>query len=247
MHELRCSEVWGGIRNEDVDACSAALTTSLYSAACDGGKGGDIYYVSVCGHDRLTRIAVADVVGHGQRVSSVSQWLYGSLQSHMNSLDNAGVLADLNREVVTRGFDALTTAAVVTVFEADHLARFSYAGHPPVLLRSRAGGNWASVPLMADGVETANLPLGVDPDVAYLERHVQVCPGDRLVLYTDGVIEAPDAHGTQFGPERLCAALAQAGDGGPRELKSAVLAALHDHAGANLSHDDVTILAVEVR
>ena len=68
MHRLQCAEIWGGIRNQDTDVCSAGITASLFSGACDGGKGGDIYYLSVCNSDMLTRIAIADVIGHGRAV-----------------------------------------------------------------------------------------------------------------------------------------------------------------------------------
>ena len=84
MHRIQCTEIWGGIKNQDADVCSRGLTASLYSSACEGGKGGDIYYLSVCGEDKLTRIAIADVVGHGEQVSAVSQWLYDTLQDRMN-------------------------------------------------------------------------------------------------------------------------------------------------------------------
>jgi hypothetical protein len=46
MYHLSCGEIWGGIRNCDDDISSAGLTASLFSLASDGGKGGDIYYLS---------------------------------------------------------------------------------------------------------------------------------------------------------------------------------------------------------
>ena len=55
MHRIRCREMWGGITNEDVDACSAVPTASLFSSACDGRKGGDIHCLSACQGDQLTR------------------------------------------------------------------------------------------------------------------------------------------------------------------------------------------------
>ncbi len=48
MLHLQCSEIWGGIKNQDVDVCSPGLNVSLYSSSCDGGKGGDVYYFSLC-------------------------------------------------------------------------------------------------------------------------------------------------------------------------------------------------------
>src|SRR5947199_335498 len=111
-HRLKCSEVWGGIQNEDMDASSAGVSASLLSLACEGGKGGDIYYFSVCDADMLTRVVIADVVGHGPAVSEVSDWLFRAMREQMNALDGNAVLASLNRLVVARGLDAMTTAGV---------------------------------------------------------------------------------------------------------------------------------------
>ncbi len=113
MYRIRCAEIWGGISDEEQDVCSAGLVASLYSRACEGGKGGDIYYLSVCGKDNLTRIAVADVVGHGSAVSEVSDWLYHTLEERMNDTAGNGILADLNRAASARGIEAMTTAAVI--------------------------------------------------------------------------------------------------------------------------------------
>ena len=80
---LVCSGIWGGIRDRDQTISTDGLKASLYSSSCDGGKGGDIYYVGACKGCKLTRIAVADVVGHGQAVTDVSQFMYDSLTAHM--------------------------------------------------------------------------------------------------------------------------------------------------------------------
>ena len=247
MYRISCSEVWGGIQNRDLDACSATLMTSLYSGASDGGKGGYIYYVSVCQSDMLTRVALADVVGHGEGVSHVSQWLYDCLHEQMDDGDGGRILADLNRLVTARGMEAMTTVAVVGFNRADSNAYFSYAGHYPMLLRRRVEKRWQSVPLEKRAGELANLPLGVDPNVRYAQQFIPVQSGDRAFLYTDGVIEAPAADGDLFGEERLQAVLDEHGDGSLIELKGAVLASLRAHTGGALTHDDVTLLTLEVR
>jgi hypothetical protein len=71
---LECTGIWGGIRNRDLEITAGKVIGSIYSAVCcEGGKGGDIY----------TRLAIADVVGHGEVVSEVSQYVYDSLKGHM--------------------------------------------------------------------------------------------------------------------------------------------------------------------
>ena len=83
---LTCSEVWGGIRNTELGVSTRAVNVSLYSEASDGRRGGDIYFVSVCENETITRIALADVAGHGDAVSTMSRWVYETLLSPRNSL-----------------------------------------------------------------------------------------------------------------------------------------------------------------
>ncbi len=80
---LECTGIWGGIRNRDIEITAGKVIGSIYSAACEGGKGGDIYYFGVCKGDIITRLAIADVVSHGEVVSEVSQYVYDSLKAHM--------------------------------------------------------------------------------------------------------------------------------------------------------------------
>ena len=81
---LECTAIWGGIRNRDIEITAGKVIGSIYSAACcEGSKGGDIYYFGVCKGDIITRLAIADVVGHGEVVSEVSQYVYDSLTAHI--------------------------------------------------------------------------------------------------------------------------------------------------------------------
>lgn len=247
MHQLHCSEVWGGIHNEDIDAQSAALATSLYSAACDGGKGGDIYYYSVCQMDKLTRIAVADVVGHGEKVSTVSQWIYEGLRKRMNGGEGCELLSELNLLACERGLEALTTASVASFYKPLSKLCFSYAGHPPLLFRQRATGCWRPLQLEPHRDGPANLPLGITAEARYEQRTVAIEGGDRLLFFTDGVLETPGRDGDLFGEERLLWLLESHGEQDLHEIKEVILDALREFSGGPLRHDDVTLLAVEVR
>jgi sigma-B regulation protein RsbU (phosphoserine phosphatase) len=250
-HQLRCAEVWGGVRHEDVDACSATLEASLFSLAADGGEGGDLYYFSVCSGDRLTRFAVADVVGHGERVTTVSRWMYEAMRDRMNSLDGGGVLRDLNRLAADRGLCAMTTAVVAAFYKTDHHCYVSYAGHHEMLLLRSGATRWEPIRVNG-GRQTdahSNLPLGVLEDTMYDQDRLPLRSGDRVALYTDGVIEAPsgvDAH-ELFGLDRLLNVLNADPKRSPCEVKRAVLHALLSHTGGSLAHDDVTLLVAEMK
>lgn len=247
MYQIHCAEIWGGINDKEQDACSAGLVASLYSSACEGGKGGDIYYLSVCEKGTFTRIAVADVVGHGSAVSEVSEWLYHTLEERMNETTGNGVLADLNRSASVRGIEAMTTAAVVGFHTGDSNFYYSYAGHTPALLRRADDNTWHRVELDANESQHVNAPLGVLSDCEFDQQHVRLGPGDRVLLYTDGLVEAPNEHAEQFGEVRLRNTLDEAAAEPLPKLKCAVLEAVRKHVNGELRHDDVTVLAIEVR
>jgi sigma-B regulation protein RsbU (phosphoserine phosphatase) len=80
---IECKVIWGGIQNIETEVAAGKFIGSIYSAASDGDQGGDIYYFGVCRVDIITRLAIADVTGHGDAVSEVSQYVYDSLKAHI--------------------------------------------------------------------------------------------------------------------------------------------------------------------
>jgi len=244
MHRIQCSEIWGGIKNAEVDLCSAGITASLYSSSCDGGKGGDVYYFSLCGADKISRLALADVVGHGEVVSQMGQWVYHQVEAHMGDIDQPEMMRDLNDRVTGKGFDAITTAVIVSYHLPDRQVFYSYAGHPPMLRRS-ADGLWREVRL-PETQAACNLPLGVQRGCRYDMGQIHCAKGERVFLFSDGLLEAPNAGGEFFGLPRLQATLQAAGDVGPMKLKAHVLSVLRDWTGGKLNHDDVTLIAIQL-
>lgn len=111
------------------------------------------------------------------------------------------------------------------------------AGHPgPVHLPAGAG------PVI---LESQGLPIGLAED-AYEERSVRLAAGDRLYLYSDGVPEAMDPVGEQFGDARLLQAIGRGRSEPLQDDVSALLGEVERWRGAASAQDDITILAVEV-
>ena len=242
---LRCSEIWGGIGNTDLDVSTGPVTTSLFSTASDSDSGGDVYYFSVCARDTIVRIALADVMGHGKAVSTMSQWIYTALAERMDSIHSNDILADLNRLANERGHEATTTAVVLSFRVDDSDLYLSYAGHPPVWIRRHRGGVWQPL-VQKPQAEPKNLPLGMFPDTTYSQEQLHLDSGDRLFLYTDGLIDASSPDGQPFGADRLQVVLEEAGGESLLHLKREVLAVVRSHAGGSLGRDDVTLMAVDV-
>ena len=146
--------------------------------------------------------------------------------------------------------DAMTTAAVVAYYRQESEARVSYAGHPPVLYLRAGDKGWSYArPPGRKGQSEAiprNIPLAIDLDTHYGQLSIPMAPGDRLFVYTDGIIDAPSPEGESFGLTRLKDVL-DANTGVPLpELKSVVLKALHEYTEKELTHDDITLIALEI-
>ncbi len=144
----------------------------------------------------------------------------------------------------------MTTAAVVAYYSQESEAKVSYAGHPPVLYRRTTDKAWSFARPpgnkgLSDG-PPMNLPLAVTEDTLFGQLTIPMAPGDRLFVYTDGIIDAPSPEGVCFGLERLKDVLDANIKSPITELKSAVLQALHQYAGKELAHDDVTLIALEI-
>jgi sigma-B regulation protein RsbU (phosphoserine phosphatase) len=144
----------------------------------------------------------------------------------------------------------MTTAAVVAYYSQESTARISYAGHPPVLYRREADKTWsfAKPPNrkgLSDGVPM-NIPLSIESDTLYGQLTIPMTTGDQLFVYTDGIIDAPSPEGECFGLARLKDVLDANTKTPLSELKSAVLRTLHQHTKKELTHDDITMIALEI-
>ena len=165
-------------------------------------------------------------------------------------MDSRTILVEVNQRISSRDLDAMTTAAVVAYYRNEHEARISYAGHPPVLYKRTTDMAWsfATPPdrsAQGDG-PLMNLPLAVFPDTGYEHFSLPMTSGDRLFVYTDGITDAFSPDGDLFGSDRLKDILDLNANAPLAELKSAVLKALHRHTKNGLTHDDVTLAALEI-
>jgi sigma-B regulation protein RsbU (phosphoserine phosphatase) len=144
----------------------------------------------------------------------------------------------------------MTTAAVVAYYSREGEASVSYAGHPPVAYKRTTDNAWSFARPPVHNVQgdapPINIPLAVAPDTLYGQLTIPLAPGDRLFVYTDGITEASSPEGDVFGYARLKDVLDANTNAPLAELKSAVLRAVHQHAKKALTHDDVTLIALEI-
>jgi serine phosphatase RsbU (regulator of sigma subunit) len=150
----------------------------------------------------------------------------------------------MNRALAGRFEAQFVTAAYVSIDTSRGLLRYSLAGHPHPLLRTGASGRL--VPLTAAG-----LMLGVLPDQTYPVGECRFDPGDRLILFTDGVTDVDRPSGEWFGEGELRAFSDAHPSGSADEFATALTAHLERWSGRSLeSHtfdDDLTLLVVDAR
>jgi sigma-B regulation protein RsbU (phosphoserine phosphatase) len=119
--------------------------------------------------------------------------------------------------------------------------RYVNAGHnPPYLIRG-TGAQAVIRELSAGGTV-----LGLFPEVSYEEAEIDLQPGDLLVAFTDGVTEALNADGEDFGEERLKALLRDGAGAPAEEISSTLAAGIREWIGTAEQHDDLTVVVMTV-
>jgi serine phosphatase RsbU (regulator of sigma subunit) len=115
---------------------------------------------------------------------------------------------------------------------------FICAGHPPILL-CHANGRIEQLG------QLSNIPLGIDATFTYRQEVRRLCPGDRLLLYSDGAYELRDGQGAMFGLARL-ADLFAAAPPEPENTICTLQEALDAFGDIHSPHDDTTLLCAHI-
>jgi phosphoserine phosphatase RsbU/P len=202
---------------------------------------GDFYDFIVI-DDKHVGILIADVSGHGLPSALVASMLQSALAAQSkHASDPASVLSGLNRALYGKFQSHFVTAAYLFLDVEDGIAVYGAAGHPPLLHWHKESDGVSEV--LANG-----LPLGPFPDASYSAITVGLEPGDRIVLYTDGIVEATNPSGEQFGMKRLKGILKEASIPTAGQFADAVLDGLAhwtERSPGESHSDDITLLAVD--
>ncbi len=198
--------------------------------------GGD-YWDVVPVSDERWWIVVADVSGKGVSAGLIASTIQACLwASRARSENLATVVADVN-DILCRLTRRRKYATLVAAewCSTDGTLRWVSAGHPPLLLR-RGGA-------VRDFAATGR-PVGLLPDQDFDVETTTLSPGDAVLLYTDGILEAGGLDGKHepFGLDRIRACLA--GDTAPREVIECLSASLAGHIEGSEPEDDVTLVCL---
>jgi serine phosphatase RsbU (regulator of sigma subunit) len=157
---------------------------------------GDFYdFIAI--DDKHLGILIADVSGHGLPSALIASMLQVALTAQKaNAAEPARVLAGLNQALCGKFTLNFVTAAYVYLDLKDNFMRYAGAGHPPLLLSRASSGK-------ATKVLENGLILGMFPEATYEALELPLEPGDRLALYTDGILEAANRGQEQYGADRF--------------------------------------------
>lgn len=200
--------------------------------------GGD-YYDFIERDDRRMVIALGDVSGKGTAAALLMSSLHAAVHAQASSNNS---LVDSIGEVNRYLAENTPTNRFVTLFYAEldqqtgSLA-FLNAGHNPPIIAHAAG----TVEHLASG----GFPLGIMPETFYREGHTQLQPGDVLVAYSDGVSEAQNPSGEEFGAQRLYEVIARNMDASAAGIRDRIEAALSKWAQGTPAADDITLVIVK--
>lgn len=201
---------------------------------------GDLYDYFVI-DEHLLGVMVGDVSGHGVQSGMVATAAKAGLRLMLDlgAKTPGALLAGMNKAVMATASNALMMTAVVAVVDrAANTLTLANAGHNyPYIYQ--AASNRVS---MLD--KSGGFPLGFESGSAYAESVMAFCPGDRLLLYTDGIIEERCPCGEEFGYERLEGYMRKALHGPPDAFKRGLVKLVQDFSGSEHFEDDVTLLIV---
>jgi sigma-B regulation protein RsbU (phosphoserine phosphatase) len=192
--------------------------------------------------EKRVGILVADVTGHGVPAALIASMLkvaFAGQAAHAD--DPARVLTGLNRSLCGKFEEHFVTAAYLFVDLERSRLRYSAAGHPPLMLASRGAGKVREI-------EENGLMLGMFPEAAYSAVEVGLSPGDRCLLYTDGLFEAKNAAQEEFGKSRCKEFMEKQRDIPAARFVETLLDSVAGFSGYNSARaqeDDITLLVLD--
>lgn len=206
--------------------------------------GGD-YYDFIKIDDNQLGIVVADVSGKGIPASMVMAMARSVMRAAAHAHQSASeVLKEVNHimaEDLRKG--TFVTALYMLLRHKERELYCSSAGHNPFVL-------WSAATKKCRLIRPRGIALGFDKGPIFNntieEEVIKICSGDRVVAYTDGVVEARSPEGEQFGDERLMNLVASADSMNAQAFINLLAEEVAQHEGPDMQHDDITIATFTV-
>jgi len=201
----------------------------------------DAFYPNPEDREKLM-VVIADVAGKSVPAALLMATLQASLRTIAGeNAPLADLVARLNRYACAHSLNGLrfTTAVLSEYNPTSRRLTYVNAGHNAPILRHANGA--------IETLEVGGLPLGIRSNVSYETASVELKPGDALIFFTDGVVEAFNESGEEFGNERWLGAIRNLPDWDAQQTLQLLMKQVDEFVGATRQSDDITCLVFRSR
>jgi sigma-B regulation protein RsbU (phosphoserine phosphatase) len=180
---------------------------------------------------------LGDVAGKGPSAALLTAMIQGAFASQVTTAESpAALMAHVNRTLIRRAIQSRFATVMHGMLAADGRFTYSNAGHNPPFVIGQRG---------VRRLETGGLILGLFPHATYEQETIRLEDGDMLVVFSDGVTEAENAAGEQFGEDRLLSCIDRGNS--PQVQLDRILADVRSFAAGTAQNDDVTALVLRFK
>lgn len=204
--------------------------------------GGDYY--DVLKYDGRVKIGIGDVTGHGLESGVLMIMVQTAVRILLenNETDPVKFLNVLNH-IIYKNVQRMSSDKNMSLTLLDYKeGNLRLSGQHEEIIVVRTNGK-------LERIDTIDLgfPIGLEPDIAVFvaQKEISLNPGDVVVLYTDGITEAENESGVQYGIERLCDVVSCNWQRSAEEIKHVVIDDVRSHIGKQKIYDDITLLVLK--
>lgn len=204
------------------------------------GVSGDYYDIITLNRAGKLGMVICDVAGKGVPASLIMVMIRTIIHLVAGSTQDASkVVSWINRGIAGRiDIERYATLSYITFDPNNGVLEFSNAAHhPPVILR-HDGGN-------IEKIDAGGLPIGLERDAKYERKTTKLFPGDAVMLYTDGIIEARNPSGEEYQEERLQEIFTRNARNSSADILRAIRTDIEDFVGSAKQHDDQTLIVMK--
>jgi sigma-B regulation protein RsbU (phosphoserine phosphatase) len=181
---------------------------------------------------------VGDVSGKGPAAALLTAKIQGLLGAEADEGTPADIMQTVNRGLTRRAVEAKYATVFQATLTSGGVLTFCNAGHNPPLLYGAAGFR---------RLEAGSMPVGMFDFAQYQNVTDRLAPGEVLVVYSDGVTEALNVDGEEFGEERLAAIVEERHRDDAAAILNAIVRGVQTFARGASQHDDVTAMVVKFK
>lgn len=204
--------------------------------------GGDYY--DVLQYENRIVIGIGDATGHGLESGVLMLMLQTAVRTLIenNETEPKKYFEVLNRTIY-KNLQRMNSDKDLTLCLLDYQdGILSFSGQHEELIVVRTGG-------IVERIDTINLgfPLGLEATIKdfIFQTQIELNQGDLVVLYTDGITEAENHLGVQYGIDRLCSLIQQNWQKSASEIRRLVIESLHEHIERQRAYDDITLVVIK--